>query len=166
MVTASEKNSGLPLVPVLVSLLVYLMISEVAGLHAHVDRFAVKGNIPAWYYWTFQSVFAVGAVLIMIKYAPRTTRDAAKLVLLGACYGYAASLIVFELALVRSLGGVAELIDRSRRLGIGIAISLDVMAPLILLAPVFGIVLFLTYVLLRRLATRRSASVARTRAHD
>lgn len=126
-----------------------LVVSEILTLHTFINVWVRKGNIPSWYYWTFQLLLAI--VFALIATRQRVTRHPIRFVLIGAGVGYGISFVVSLIGWVGSLGGFVQAVERLRPLGFSAAVELSLWTPLILLSPVLGILLFACYLLLDKL---------------
>lgn len=126
-----------------------LVLAEILTLHSFIKGWVRKGNIPDWYYWTFQLVLAI--VFAVSATRTRVTRRPALFVVIGAGIGYIVSFAVSLIAWFGSLGELTEAMDRLRPLGVGAVVELSLLTPLILLGPVLGVLPVVVYLLLDKL---------------
>ncbi|HEX7155338.1 MAG TPA: hypothetical protein VF618_27980 [Thermoanaerobaculia bacterium] len=130
-----------------------LLLAEVTTLHAFVEGWVRKGNIPGWYYWTYQLLLAV--VFIILASRKRGTGNALTFLLTGAVAGYVVSFVLALGAWMQSLGGAEPAISRLRPLGLRAAVELSLGTPLLLMAPVLGALPFACYLAVVAISNRR-----------
>jgi len=115
---------------------------EFSGVHSFIDRFVVKGNVASWYYWVFQVsiCFLFAIIVAFFNRAP-----ALRLMLLGSVVGYVVSFALFNVSLISSNGGLSQMRKTWSQFGPITGLWLSATPPLILLAPLIGVLPFAFY---------------------
>jgi hypothetical protein len=125
----------------LTAAVIELMLSEIAGVRHYIARFESRGNTSTpYYYWYFQGTMLL--LLIVAGLLKQERRSIPGFVALGAIVGYLVSFITFHASLAVEMGGIGKVIESWGKLPSGTVVSLMLLAPLILLSPVVGGVLF------------------------
>lgn len=125
----------------LAAAVIEIVFCEVVGVRHYIARFELRGNTSTpYYYWYFQG--AIFLLLIVAGALKQERRSVLAFAVIGAAVGYVVSFIVFHAALAAEMGGLDKVIDSWRKLPSGAVVSLVLLAPFILLAPVIGGILF------------------------
>ena len=118
-----------------------VLLCELVGVRHYIARFESRGNTSTpYYYWYFQGAMVL--ILVIAGALKQERRPVFAFAAIGAGVGYIVSFIVFHAALAAEMGSVHKLIESWSKLPTATIVSLMLLAPLILLAPVIGGILF------------------------